>query len=127
MSSAPASTSTQPAFGALLRRQRLHLADHGRGYSLRKVATQVDIEPSYLSKIERGLESPPGEPTIRRLAAVLELSPYQLLALANKIPAEWIDLIRRQPDAFADLLEALRGAPPEQVTRLARQVRDGHW
>ena len=40
-------------------------------FSLRAVAEAADIQPSYLSLVERGLQPPPSEDTIRRLATVL--------------------------------------------------------
>ena len=58
--------------------------EHDPAFSLRQVAERVGIEPSYLSKIERGEEPPPGEQTIRRLAEELGENPDALLALAGK-------------------------------------------
>jgi HTH-type transcriptional regulator, competence development regulator len=57
---------------------------HPRSYSLRQVAYRVGVEPSYLSKIERGLE-PPGEATAIALAHELQLDPDLLLAMAGKV------------------------------------------
>ncbi len=41
---------------------------------------------SYLSKVERGLEPPPGETTAIALARELQLDPDLLLAMAVKFP-----------------------------------------
>ena len=53
-------------FGETLRARRLAQVETDPAFSLRQVAGRVGIEPSYLSKIERGEEPPPGEQTIRR-------------------------------------------------------------
>lgn len=43
-------------FGTYIREARLRLQEEDRRtYSLRQVAERVGIEPSYLSKIERGM------------------------------------------------------------------------
>jgi transcriptional regulator with XRE-family HTH domain len=64
---------------------------------LRKVTGRVGLEPSYLSKIERGQESPPGEQTIRRLAEELSENPDALLALAGKVSSGLLAIIRERP------------------------------
>ena len=59
------------AFGEHLRSKRLELQETDPQFSLRKVAAAVGVEPSYLSKIERGEQPPPGEQTIIALAREL--------------------------------------------------------
>jgi len=114
-------------FGALLRDRRLARASHDRAFSLRQVADRVRIEPSYLSKIERDAQPPPSEEVIRRLAQDLGEEPETLLALAGKIPADLIDIIRARPAAVAELLRSVRGTPARRIHQIARQVRDGVW
>ena len=63
----------------------LALADPRR-YSLRQVAYPSRSRTSYLSKVERGLEPPPGETTAIALARELQLDPDLLLAMAVKFP-----------------------------------------
>ena len=58
-----------------MRARRLAQAENDPAFSLRKVAGRVGIEPSYLSKIERGEEPPPGEQTIRRIAEEMGETP----------------------------------------------------
>src|ERR1700747_3727541 len=71
-------------FAAFLRERRAELAlADPRRYSLRQVAYRVGVEPSYLSKVERGLEPPPGEKTAIALARELELDPDLPLALGR--------------------------------------------
>lgn len=112
-------------FGRFLRQCRTAMGENA--FSVRKLAAHVGIEPSYLSKIERGEEAPPGEATIRRLAAALGEDPDVLLALAGKVSSDLLEIIRARPRLFADLLRQLKTMPDTAVLRLVREVRDGDW
>jgi HTH-type transcriptional regulator, competence development regulator len=85
------------------------------------------VEPSYLSKVERGLEPPPGETTAIALARELQLDPDLLLAMAGKVSSELQTIIRKRPQLFADLIRALKDQPDHAVLRIVREVRDGNW
>jgi transcriptional regulator with XRE-family HTH domain len=112
-------------FGQFLRETRLRKGD--AAFSVRQLAGRVGIEPSYLSKIERDEEAPPGEGTIRRLAGELGEDPDVLLALAGKVSGDLLEIIRARPRLFADLLRDLKTMPDRAVLRLVREVRDGDW
>ena len=114
-------------FGDYIRRRREELRSEDKRYSLRQVAEQVGIEPSYLSKVERELESPPSEATVIRLAKVLDVDPDALLALAGKVSSDLLEAIRKRPELFAELIRELKGMPDKAVLRLVREVRDGSW
>ena len=114
-------------FGETLRARRLAHAEKDPAFSLRKVAGRVGIEPSYLSKIERGEEPPPGEQTIRRLAGELGENPDALLALAGKVSSDLLEIIRERPTVVAELLRAMRGLSAKRVSAISRQIRDGDW
>lgn len=115
------------SFGQFLRESRLSKASGGREFSLRKVAERVGIEPSYLSKIERDEQPPPGERVIQQLAVELEEDPDVLLALAGKVSSDLLAIIRMRPRLFADLIRQLKNMPDHAVLRLVREVRDGNW
>jgi transcriptional regulator with XRE-family HTH domain len=115
------------AFGSLIRERREGLRAQDRRFSVRQVAQRVGIEPAYLSKIERGEMAPPGEGTIRKLAAELGEDADMLLALAGKVSSDLREIIRRRPRLFAELLRQLRDAPDHAILSLVRQVRDGDW
>jgi transcriptional regulator with XRE-family HTH domain len=119
--------SLETDFGSLVRERREALRGADPRFSVRQVAQRVGIEPAYLSKIERGAMPPPGESTIRRLAAELGEDPDLLLALAGKVSSDLREIIRRRPRLFAELLRQLRDAPDHAILRLVRQVRDGDW
>jgi transcriptional regulator with XRE-family HTH domain len=113
--------------GDYIRHRREALRADDPGYSLRQVAERVGIEPSYLSKVERGLGSPPAEETLLRIARELGLDGDVVLALAGKVSADLRDTIRRRPQLFAELIRELKDMPDHAVLRLVREVRDGDW
>ena len=114
-------------FGSYLRKRREALAKHDPRFSLRKVAAALDIQPSYISKIERSEVPPPSEETTIRLALVLGEDPDLLLAMAGKVSRELREIILKRPQLFGDLLRNLRDAPDHAVLRVVREVRDGKW
>jgi HTH-type transcriptional regulator, competence development regulator len=120
-------TTRMSAFGDYVRTKRLQLLEREPRYSLRKVAAVIEVEPSYLSKIERGEQPPPGEKTIVALAKELEEDPDMLLALAGKVSEELLTIIRKRPLLFAQLIRDLKNMPDHAVLRLVREVRDGKW
>ena len=114
-------------FGQYVRTQRMSLRASDRSFSVRQVAERVGIEPSYLSKIERGEQSPPSAATIVRLAVDLGEDPDVLLALAGKIGADLHAVIVQRPQLFAQLIRELKDMPDHAVLRVVREVRDGNW
>ena len=115
------------SFGDHLRKVRERRREDDRSFSVRQLAGRVGVEPSYLSKVERGQQPPPSEKTILALAAELEEDPDILLALAGKVSAELKAVILKRPKLFADLIRELKDMPDHAVLRIAREVRDGDW
>jgi transcriptional regulator with XRE-family HTH domain len=124
------------AFGTFIRNRREELREKDREFSVRKVAARIGVEPSYLSKVERGEQPPPSEAKIVALAEVLDEDPDILLAMAGKVSSDLQEVIRKsdlqevirkRPKLFADLIRQLRTAPDRAVLRLVREVRDGDW
>ncbi len=114
-------------FGAFIRHRREELRREDASFSLRKVAERLDIEPSYLSKVEREEVAPPSERTIVKLAEILGEDPDVLLALAGKVSSDLVEIIRKRPRLFGEVLRELRAAPDHAVLRVVREVRDGEW
>ena len=120
-------TMNENAFGSHVRERRLALRAEDRAYSLRRVAQTIGVEPSYLSKVERGEQAPPSEDKVKALAAALGEDPDMLLALAGKVSSDLLRVIRRRPRLFAQLIRQLDEQPDHAVLRVVREVRDGNW
>ena len=114
-------------FGKYIKNTREARAEANKGYSLRKVATAIGVEPSFLSKVERDLVAPPSESKIIAIADYLEEDPDVLLAMAGKVSSDLQDIIRKRPKLFADLIRQLKEQPDHAVLRLVREVKDGEW
>ncbi len=114
-------------FGTYIRTRRELLRQKDRTFSVRQVATRIDVEPSYLSKVERGETPPPSEAKIVLLARELDEDPDMLLALAGKVSSDLLEVIRKRPQLFGQLLRELKSMPEHAVLRLVREVRDGQW
>lgn len=114
-------------FGTHIRERRTRLAEKDSAYSLRQVAGRVGIQPSYLSKIERGEQPAPGEDAIRAIAHELGEDPDVLLAMAGKVSSDIQEIIRRRPALFATLIRQLKTLPDNAVLRIVQDVRDGEW
>ena len=114
-------------FGEYVRARREARRRDDRDFSVRQVAARVGVEPSYLSKIERGEQRPPSEATIVKLAEDLDEDADALLAMAGKVSSDLQAVIRHRPRLFADLIRELKNMPDHAVLRLVREVRDGDW
>lgn len=114
-------------FGEFVRNRREELRRADPTFSVRGVAGRLGIQPSYLSKVERGEVAPPSEATIVRLAGELDVDADVLLALAGKVSSDLQEAIRKRPELFGELIRQLRDMPDHAVLRLVREVRDGEW
>ncbi len=111
------------AFGEYVRKSRERHRAGDPGYSVRQLAARIGIEPSYLSKIERGQQPPPSEQSIASLARELDEDPDMLLALAGKVSSDLTEIIRRHPREMASFLRSANGLTAEQLARLERQAQ----
>ncbi len=118
---------TMNVFGPYIRELREQKRQGDPGFSVRQLAGRIGVEPSYLSKVERGETPPPSEAKIRALATELGEDADVLLAMAGKVSADLLEVIRQRPQLFASLLRELKDMPEHAVLRLVREVRDGHW
>jgi transcriptional regulator with XRE-family HTH domain len=87
----------------------------------------MEVQPSFLSKVERGDCGPPSEEKTKRLAAILGEDPDMLLALAGKVSLDLREAIMKRPKLFAELIRQVKDAPDQAVLRVVREVRDGNW
>ncbi|EFL50323.1 transcriptional regulator, XRE family [Solidesulfovibrio fructosivorans JJ]] len=98
-------------FGERIRRKRLALLADDPRYSLRRLAARLGIQPSYLSRLERGAVSGLSEKNILALAEELGENPDALLALAGKIAPDVREVLLARPEAFASLIRRLAVLP----------------
>jgi HTH-type transcriptional regulator, competence development regulator len=114
-------------FGTYIRNRREEIRKQDSAFSVRQVAGRIGVEPSYLSKVERGETAPPSEAKIQLLAKDLGEDSDVLLAMAGKVSSDLQELICKRPKLFAQLLRELKDMPDHAVLRLVREVRDGDW
>jgi len=121
-------THMDTIFGSYIREKREKLRKSDRRYSLRQVAGRIGVEPSYLSKIERGEhQAYMIEDKIKALANELNEDPDVLLALSGKVSQDIQEIIRKRPQIFTQLIRELKDMPDHAVLRIVREVRDGDW
>ena len=83
--------------------ERVRELRKAKNLTLRDVAGKVDINFTYLSKIENDkldFSDFPSEKLIRKLAKVLDGDVDELLLLAEKVPDEIKKRVIERPDAF---------------------------
>jgi len=79
----------EQSFGVQLRELR-----KSAGLTLRQLAEKVNVNFTYLSKIESGALPPPSEKVIRHLAEALDFDKDELLALAGIIPSDIAEILK---------------------------------
>jgi len=92
-------------FGAKLRQLRSQA-----GMTQRELADRVNIDFSYLSKIESGVVPPPSEKVISQLAEALNADKDELIILAGKIPPDIAQILKDR-----GTLQRLRSARAQQM------------
>ncbi|MGE4191906.1 MAG: response regulator [Pseudodesulfovibrio sp.] len=98
-------------FGDYIRNKRLELLEGDKAYSLRQVSQRIGVEPSYLSKIERGLPVTLSEEKIVALAGELGIDADYLLALGGKISDDVQRIIKNRPELFARIVREMQRMP----------------
>ncbi len=83
-------------FGSYIRRCR-----QAAGLSLRELAELGQINPAYLSRVERGIV-PPSDALIRLVADALKIESESLFLLAGRVPANWQKAISNSPSRIAE-------------------------
>ena len=79
-----------------------------RGTSLRKVAEELGVAPSHLSRLERGEKSPSDD--LRRRAAKYYGVDADILALdRGLVPDDILAIFREHPELFAELRQRFYG------------------
>lgn len=95
---------------------------------LRETAAKVSISPTYLSRIERGMEGPPRPDVIKALAKVLAADPDVLFRLSSATDPDVVDYLHEQPEALNLLRyikdEGFSKAQIKELKRAAERIRN---
>jgi transcriptional regulator with XRE-family HTH domain len=93
-----------------------------RGVGLRRFAKAIGVSPTFVSKMERGTGPLPGEDTIRKMAAYFGQNPDELLAMADKVAADVLAIIIKEP-AYARFVRTHAHLTKDELETLALQLR----
>ena len=106
-------------FGIILRNKRRE-----SGLSQRRLAEKVNVDFSYISKLENGRTPPPSAGTIIKISEALNCAPEDLLAAAKKMPTDIGDAIAAKPSAQRFLQEAFQlNLSPDEWERMIGDLR----
>lgn len=97
----------EQSFGKLIRQAR-----KDKGYSQRELAKLLDVDFTYLSKLENDrADYAPKEDVIRSLARNLDLDEEQLIVLAGRLPQHYEDFLKQNYKLMPALLRRMRENP----------------
>lgn len=94
--------------GNLWRRLRAERQD--RGISVRSMAKTLEISPTYLSKIERGIADGTSKELLIKLANQYDLNPDIVLASLGKLPDDMIAFLTKRPSMLSCIRERMERA-----------------
>jgi transcriptional regulator with XRE-family HTH domain len=92
-----------PSLGEAIKEARI-----GR-FGLRELAREIDISPTYLSRLENGFEVRPSDAIINRLAETLGLSETELYIKAGRLPRKVLDHISTDRAMLATIINMVEG------------------
>jgi len=93
-----------------------------RRVGLRRFAKAIGVSATFISKMERGEGAVRGEKKISKLDVYFGKNPDELLAMADKVAADVLAIIVKQP-ASARFIREYAHLTKEQWEALARQLR----
>ncbi|MBL0937886.1 MAG: helix-turn-helix domain-containing protein [Gemmatimonadaceae bacterium] len=103
---------------------RLHEFRKRARLTQKELAEAIDVDFTYISKIESGGAPPPARARIEEAAKILKLSiteTDELFHLAEKIPANVEDFVAKQP-ATQRLLRSIRAVPVSEQAKLLEDL-----
>lgn len=104
--------------------KQLQVKRKEKRFSQRKLASEVGVDFTYISKIENGVLPPPSEETILKMAEVLEADGVSWLLSAGKIPTTFQNLIFSEPNVVSFLREAST-IPKGKWEVILKMVKEG--
>jgi transcriptional regulator with XRE-family HTH domain len=85
-------------FGVILKKLRLK-----KGYSIKSLSSQLNLNYSYISKLENN-HSLPSEEFISKVSKIFDYDKEELMLRAGKIPEDIVNILRENPVEAADFL-----------------------
>jgi HTH-type transcriptional regulator, competence development regulator len=106
--------------------ERLRQLRKDRGLTLRGLAEKINVDFSYLSKIENDrLPHTPSADTVRAIASALDANPIELLRMADKLPPE-LNSMNAGPAARRFMERATQVASPDDWEALLNLLEKRH-
>lgn len=102
-------------FGEILRGLRTRA-----GLGIKRLAPELDVSYSYLSKLENK-EIRPSEKFVRRVARYFQYDADRLLISSGRIPEEILAILREHPEEAVDYLRARFSRPRSARTQKRNQ------
>ncbi len=90
--------TTNKNFGHVLKDLRTK-----KGLSIKQLSSKVDVNYSYISKLENN-HSKPSEDFIYKIAALFDYDKEELMLRAGKIPSDILEILISNPTKAADFL-----------------------
>lgn len=113
-------TNEEATFGTMIRQAR-----KGKGFSQRKLAEILELDFTYLSKLENDrAKYAPKEEIIRELAHHLELNAEELIYLSGRLPQQEEDTLKQHYKAMPSLFRRMR-ENPEWAQKVLQEVMEG--
>ena len=92
-------------FGQILRKIR-----EKAGLSQKELGDKVNVDFTYISKIESGAKPPPSKKVITKLATILNIDEEEMLILAGNIPEDITEMLKNP-----DTIRYLRSAKTKKI------------
>ena len=109
--------------------QKLRELRRSKGVTQRELAGKVDVDFSYISKIENDRLPPPAADTIIRICEALSIPPDKLLAMTGKMPSQVKQMVGTSSSALQFMRQAqsmkLTDEEWDELTRGLKQLRSG--
>jgi transcriptional regulator with XRE-family HTH domain len=100
-------------FGEFVRERRA-----AKNIGLRQMSKMIRVSPTYLSKVERDEFPPPAEDKVKAIAGIIGCDADDLLARANRVPSDVIEIIKSRPMELARLVRSTTGLPPDIISSM---------
>jgi len=105
-------------FGQIIREAR-----KSNQITQRDLAKRINVDFTYISKIENGALEPPSEEVITKMAKVLDIDENELFLAARKVPVEFRNTILQEGTAniFFRKYATLTEEQKERITKILEE------